>query len=146
MNLKTKLMKTQESNLLILFNFCLFLVTISAMFFLSSCSSVNYETPSYQPTKEEIENADYGEFPTNYKELVKTYMQTLLFDPYSAHYRYTLEPMKHVIEASTKEETIYCYYVMVYINAKNRMGGYTGEKSYFFFIRNNIIIDHLGGD
>ena len=146
MKLRMKLMKTQESNLSEFISFCLFFVTITAMFLLPSCSGLNYETPSYQPTDEEKENADYGEFPNDYKKLVQDYMQTRLIDPYSAHYRYTLEPQKYVLEAATKEETIFCYYVYVYINAKNKMGGYTGEKSYFFFIKNNRIIKYWGGD
>ena len=146
MQLKSKLLKTDESFLSLFIRFCIVSITIFVMFFLISCSSLNYETPSYQPTEEEKANAYYGEFPTEYKKLVEDHMQTILKDPYSAHYRYEIEPQKTFIEATTKEGTIYCYWVPVYINAKNIMGGYTGEKWFAFYIRNNIIIDYLGGD
>jgi len=50
-----------------------------------------------------------------------------------------------VIEGETKEETTFCYYIVVYINAKNRMGGYVGEKTYFFYFKNHWIFKHIGG-
>lgn len=71
-------------------------------------------------------------------------MQTRLFDPYSAVYRFQVgEPGRAYIPKSGKtlQETIFCYEVRRAINAKNQMSGYVGEVVYRFFIRNGVIID-----
>ena len=98
MNFKSKIMKIDCSEILYSVKSYIISLLILAMVFTVSCSSVNYQkTPSnttYQPTEEEIANADYGEYPDDYKKLIEDYMQTRLLDPYSAHYRYTMEPQK----------------------------------------------------
>ncbi len=45
-------------------------------------------------TREQIANADYGTVPPTYQEKIKEHMQGVLFDPYSAHYRFFGEPQK----------------------------------------------------
>jgi hypothetical protein len=75
----------------------------------------------------------------DYKGMIKNYISNMLFDPYSA-----------VIEYQ-RPETFWCrgtifssiesgYMVFVDVNAKNRMGGYTGKKRWGFLFKNDILI------
>ena len=88
-------------------------------------------------TKAQLSQADYGELSPNYKEAIKAHMQTLFYDPESARYRYVKEPVKgyaYVPNDSPKLE--FGYIVESHINAKNRLGGYTGEDLYTFLVKN----------
>ncbi len=38
------------------------------------------------PTQEQMDNADYGSSPSDYQEIVKTFMSSRILDPYSAVY------------------------------------------------------------
>ncbi|TSA40446.1 MAG: hypothetical protein D4R63_06130 [Methylococcaceae bacterium] len=96
---------------------------------------------------EQAKTADFGEYPTNYKEIVQEYMQLSLRDPDSARYRFAAEPKKvnSFTDNSAKENDVFCYEVAVFINAKNGYGGYSGEKIYFLYIKNGQVIGELGG-
>ena len=48
----------------------------------------------HEPTSEQIELANYGRYPDNYKEIVTNFMSDLLFDPYSAVYSGWCGPKK----------------------------------------------------
>jgi hypothetical protein len=112
-----------------------YLVIVFVMLFSVSVSH------AYEPSKQEKANADYGAYPKNYKNIVKNYMQGVLKDPESARYKVLSSPQKFYMVAGTIEELVYCYTTAFSINAKNSYGGYTGEKIYFFQIRNGEIID-----
>lgn len=87
---------------------------------------------------EQIASADYGTVPPIYKDAIQGHMQGLLFDPYSAHYRYSADPVKgYAYVSGTLKPPVFGYLVTVGINAKNRMGGYTGEKPYLFLFHND---------
>ena len=93
------------------------------------------------PTAEELANADFGSYPTDYKQIVKSYTNNLLKDPYSAQWR-------HIIGPSTGWNayfgaTQYGYIVCYGINAKNAFGGYTGEKIHYFMIKNDVVVKHI---
>jgi len=88
-------------------------------------------------------NADYGEYPENYQEIVKTAMVDLLKDPYSAQYRFKTEPFKaYLREAPINggDPFMYGYMVYVDVNAKNSFGGYVGWKEYRLLIRNGKVV------
>lgn len=51
---------------------------------LSSCASA--------PTREELENADFGSPPSNHQETIKSYIGSQLKDPYSAQYNFRSGP------------------------------------------------------
>ena len=85
-----------------------------------------------------LESADYGELNPQYKEAIKAHMQTLFYDPEGARYRYVKEPVKgfaYVPNNAPKLE--FGYIVEAHINAKNRLGAYTGEERYQFLVKND---------
>ena len=112
------------------------IIILVIIFTLTACIS----TP-IKPTQSDRLSADYGIYPTNYKELIYTYWSQRLIDPYSAQYEFS-PPFKartekvHLMHNITPE---YVYVVTLIINAKNRMGGYTGRKKYYMFIRDGNI-------
>ncbi|MDK2745286.1 MAG: hypothetical protein NDI90_20490 [Nitrospira sp. BO4] len=94
-------------------------------------------------TPEQIARADYGKVParTIYQEAVKDYMQGVLFDPYTAYYRFFGEPQKGYVRISgTKNPSpVFGYLVQVGIDAKNLKGSYVGEHPYRFLIKNETL-------
>ena len=98
------------------------------------------------PTNEELANKDYGRYPENYQEIVKRYFSGQLSDPYSAQYRWIKPPYQGYFIEHTNlltgqpDKFSFGYLVHVGINAKNRFGGYIGEKEYVVLIRNDIVI------
>lgn len=99
----------------------------------------------HRPTPEQMASADYGSYPDNYKELIQQHFSKRLFDPYSAQYSDWRGPSSGYWSKPFGGETLFGYRACVEVNAKNRMGGYTGSKQYFFMIRNGSIIYEDGG-
>lgn len=97
-------------------------------------------TPRPSPPFEEIWKADFGTAPTDVVALVKPIMERSLFDPFTAVYRVDTPPAKMWVYPSQADVRAYGYGTCVAINAKNRMGGYVGFKSYFFVIKNDTVI------
>src|SRR6185437_3532050 len=99
--------------------------------------------PSPLPvTPEQIASDDYGTIPTSptYQNAIKSYMHELLFDPYTAHYRFVGEPQRgYAYLSGKKKPPVFGYLVQVEINAKNLKGRYMGEQPYRFFIKNETI-------
>lgn len=110
-------------------------VLLSFLFFSASC-----RTPDYKPTEEEKRNADYGVKPDNYKEIIKEYFQARLKDPDSGKYRFDGEPEKTFFSGKSLGELKFCWKVVVWINAKNSFGGYTGEQYHMVWIRDGKVI------
>ncbi|WP_316674889.1 hypothetical protein [uncultured Tolumonas sp.] len=108
--------------------------TILLMFFLPACAQM--------PTQQEINLADYGEYPSNSTEIVKTFYSKSLKDPDSAVYKYISPPIKTVL-GDRFQGVKYGYLVCATVNAKNSYGGYVGYHTDGFFIQNNIILNHL---
>jgi hypothetical protein len=76
--------------------------------------------------------------PSGYKEKIKAIVDAELRDPYSAHYRFT-DPRKAFFTngfdvSKGAGVTGVGYAEIVYVNAKNGFGGYTGEQPMFFTI------------
>lgn len=94
------------------------------------------------PTYQEIQNADYGSYPNNYQEIIKSYMENLLFDPYSAVYSNWCGPSQGY-SGNNFIKIAYGYRICVEINAKNRMGGYVGKKKHYFLIHNGSIVQQF---
>jgi len=93
------------------------------------------------PTHEQLLQADYGQYPENIEGIVKNYINQSFFDPYSVRDLRIEKPKQSWYRpAGFREQPIYGYETRVYCNAKNRMGGYTGLKKTFCFIRNGRVI------
>lgn len=103
---------------------------------LAGCAS------SAKITPEQLAAADYGQYPSNYEELVKNYFSTRLKDPYSAVYEITAP-----IKGYTRKAPIvgggvenFGYVVSLSVNAKGGFGGYVGAKRYRLFIRDGVVL------
>jgi hypothetical protein len=92
------------------------------------------------PSKDEIANAYYGSFPTNYRSDIESLIRPRLKDPDSARFTYFMEPTKGYYKWGRLE---FGYEVCVYLNAKNSYGAYTGNKiEYFMFRDGRIVVAH----
>jgi len=95
------------------------------------------------PTQKQIDNLDYGAYPTiDYKQAIKNCIGDRLYDPYSAVYEFEAPPQRGWYkEPPLLGGRLYAGYITyVNINAKNRMGGYTGRKRYGVIFKNDRII------
>lgn len=97
------------------------------------------------PTQEEITNLDYGSPLTiDHQTVIKDYFERVLFDPYSAHYKFETPQKYWFKEPPLLGGKLYSgYMVFVAVNAKNRMGGYVGMRKYGFLFKNNQLIKIL---
>ncbi|MDK2743206.1 MAG: hypothetical protein NDI90_09840 [Nitrospira sp. BO4] len=110
--------------------------SLAALFLLCTLGCVTPVTP------EQIASADYGTVPDPqiYQNAVKDYMEGVLFDPYTARYRFVGEPQKsYVYLSGTRKPPVFGYLVQVEINAKNLWGNYMGEQPFRFFIKNEML-------
>ena len=90
------------------------------------------------PSAQELANADYGEPPTDYESKIKEYLNTNLFDPFTAHIEIgQLEKSwwGNLGGLLATREIHYGWLVQTKVNAKNRIGGYVGWKIYCFYFR-----------
>jgi uncharacterized protein YceK len=109
------------------------LMVLLACMILSGCATM--------PTREQLANIDYGTPLTiDYEQAIKQYCNKVLFDPYSAVYEFS-SPQQYWIQMPPilGGKLLSGYMVFVDINAKNRMGGYTGTKRWGFLFKNNSI-------
>jgi hypothetical protein len=93
-------------------------------------------------TPEQIASADYGKVPVSptYQKAIKHFMQPLLFEPFSARFRFVGEPQKgYAYLSGRRNPPEFGYLVHVGINAKNLMDNYVGEEQYRFFIKNDTL-------
>lgn len=99
-----------------------------------------------KPTPAEMSRWDYGPYPADHEQTVKDAMITYLIDPYSAQYHFQGAPTKaYKMKPFSNPE--YGWGGKVVINAKNKLGGYTGAKVFFYIIRNNNLVlfeEHYG--
>lgn len=110
----------------------LLVLTIIGMGILLGCAK--------QPTLEEQAQAYYGQYPENYQEIIRENMFTYLIDPESAQYRFQGSPTQGFYSLPFGKGVEYGWFGEVYINAKNRMGGYVGAKLFDYLIRDGKLI------
>lgn len=92
------------------------------------------------PSPEEMASWDYGPYPDNYEQIIKNAMITRLVDPYSAQYHFDGAPVQKYMARPLGMGTEYGWGGIVLINAKNRMGGYTGATPFAYIIKNGQLI------
>lgn len=85
-----------------------------------------------------LESADVGAQPKDYKEIVEAAIRSQLKDPDSAKFSAMTTPRKEVMVAH--RDFVYGYSTCVYVNAKNSYGGYAGDQLYWVFMRNNQVL------
>lgn len=89
-------------------------------------------------TEEQIANADYGSYPTNYEKIVKSYYEEVAKDPDSLKYRSISKPKKFYFRELATD--YFGYVTCAVVNGKNSYGAYVGYKLTGFIIHNDKII------
>jgi len=84
----------------------------------------------------------YGQYPTNYKEIVTKWLETQLNDASTAHIEWNGEPKP--ANLGTQDKPLYGYQVNFKVNARNRFGTYTGMQSHGVLIRDGQVVKGLG--
>lgn len=104
------------------------LILAAMSFFLSACAS------NGAPRSEEARMADFSEKPTKQEteSKINRYLEQTLFDPYTAKVSCSQPTEKSWISNNMFNKPRYGFLVKCDINAKNRMGGYTGLTEYWF--------------
>lgn len=97
-----------------------------------------------RPSQDELAHADYGPYPTEYKQIVEAYMSGILKDPGSAQYQFLNAPVQgwHASMDGGK----FGYVVCVNVNARNSFGGYTGAQPSYLIIHDDHVIYAMHGD
>ena len=95
----------------------------------AGCSSIDFS---------EIDGGSYGDYPFEGELEAKAeqYLERVLFDPESRRIRWVdKEPKKSALWTGLLNDGwVYGWTKRFGLNAKNRFGGYTGEKAYFVMI------------
>lgn len=113
-----------------------FLNAVLMFFVVLLLAACNTPPPKYEVVKA----ANYGAKPSKDKMVAaaKRFMSERLIDPYSAVYACTTPIRSWIIggtSGNVESGRIYFGYSShCTINAKNRLGGYTGNKKYLFMI------------
>jgi len=110
---------------------------VICVLFLSACVK--------NPTPQQIDNADYGNLPENYKEIAQNAISNGLLDPSSAQFSNWGQPAKvWRYNRRYSKNHMFGHRVCVEVNAKNRMGGYVGRKLFYVLINNDKVLDVTG--
>jgi hypothetical protein len=102
--------------------------------FLTGCATTT-------PTPQQFAEADYGDYPTNYKTLIGNYYRQYLKDPDSAQFQFESEPYKDYTYRTPNGKLVFGYSVDFSLNAKNSYGGYVGFQPKRALIHNSQIHD-----
>jgi hypothetical protein len=85
----------------------------------------------------------YGEYPKDYQEIVKMWLETRLADPASAQIEWTSGP-KPADLPGPNGKRLYGYLVEFKVSARNRFGAYTGKQKHGALIRDGRVIKGTG--
>ena len=96
---------------------------------------------SFKPSPEQAANANFGDYPNNYEEIVKNHYADNLFDPYSAVYTFN-KPVKVRMAGGPSP---FAWAACGTINAKNRFGGYVGARNFLLKIHNGVVVNDMEG-
>ncbi len=113
------------------------IVTALGILLLAGCAN----NPKIAPA-EQLQGADYGAYPANYQQAIKDYYSKTLFDPYSASYEFPEKPTKAYLRDAPMRggrPLMFGYAVTACVNAKNRMGGYVGQKCKKLFLKDGKV-------
>ena len=86
----------------------------------------------YQISMREVRAENYGEYPKDYQQRIRQYLDNTLLDAGSARVRFTTPPRKVLqlwrTQAGLQSKAYYA--ACVEVNAKNAYGGYTGWQTH----------------
>ena len=96
------------------------------------------QAPQPPPT----DPALYGPYPTNYKEIVMDWLNQQLVDASSARIEWQSEPKP--ADLGKNGQHLYGYVVQFTVNARNRLGAFTGKQNHGALIKDGQVIKGLG--
>lgn len=112
------------------------IVATAALAGVSACTHI--------PSQEQINNPqNYGPAPTNVEQLVRAFYAANLVDPGSVIYDSIGPAQPYYLPDWASGTTIYGWRTCVRLNAKNRMGGYTGASTEALFFRGQQVVHHI---
>jgi hypothetical protein len=102
---------------------------------MSSAIQTRAENPAPDPSL-------CGPNPTNYKEIIMTWLNTQLLDAETARVEWSGDPKP--ADLGQNGEHLYGWLVYFKVNARNRFGAYTGKQQHGALIRDGAIVKGLG--
>lgn len=103
---------------------------------LSGCSTT-YEIKVVKPTAEQLQNADYGRFPSDHEAIIHKFLRLRMWRPSTAKFNYKNEPEKKW--AYDEPKHLFGYGLCVDISTPKR-GGYYKPRSFYFLIKNESVV------
>lgn len=93
-------------------------------------------------SRENMINANYGARPSvdNAVDMTKSYFQSVLIDPDSLKLHCGQDVRKGWARDNMYDKPIYGYLIRCDVNAKNKFGGYTGNKDYVAVINGQRVV------
>jgi hypothetical protein len=95
---------------------------------------------AHKPSGTELDSADYGAYPNDYKHTIDILLRAKLKDPDSAKITFLTEPRKGW---EGRQSIKYGWAVCVGVNARNSDGGYSGDKIYYFLLRGETLASSI---
>ncbi len=123
------------------------LISLVVAGLVSGCADLYGTKIKHEPTRIELEKADYGTYPKDYKKQIKTYLDASLKDPTSLKIKHISEPAKsykfrveekpHWYDTHSDKEyfPVYAWCVKATYLAKNGYGAYSDWKTKSFLFK-----------
>jgi len=94
-------------------------------------------------SKQDVASADFGPYPVNYEERVKTYMSTQIrLRPETATYEFSAKPRKGFYQAGlVGAKKRYGWIVPVKITVKNHFGFHVHDSAYVILFPDGTVDD-----
>jgi|TARA_Y100001968_G_scaffold317284_1_gene346107 hypothetical protein len=101
---------------------------------LSGCTSL--------PSEQEISDADYGAYPDDYENIVKTYYGYHLTHPNSVEYGKIEKPKRYWL-GNELDNVYYGYLVCATLNYRNMVGKDTGFNTHALLIHDGLVVKYV---
>jgi hypothetical protein len=79
----------------------------------------------------------FGEYPQEYRNLIKKFLSSKLSDPESTAYRFGTPYKGSILLDENLESPAYGYVVVVKVSERNESGRYGEERPYIFLIKDH---------
>jgi hypothetical protein len=86
----------------------------------------------------------HGPYPTNYQEIITTWLETVLVDPKSAQIEWLTVPKPGSMPEKKNGNPLFGYLVEFKLNSRNRFGVYTGKQKKTVLIHDGQVIKTKG--
>jgi hypothetical protein len=77
----------------------------------------------------------WGEIPSGYEAAIMKNIKETLLDPESARFKFSKPSRTSASNDYLNEKNVAVWIVTVYVNAKNRFGGYAGNKERMYYLQ-----------